>query len=114
MADTNRFSSFDRRDFARRILGGAVAAPLATAAVANDARAADPSTKVAAPEPQQEEDLYLALVNRLDADRLRPEHLKQIRNELAGHLARSKRLSAFPLTNADEPAPVYSAYRAED
>lgn len=107
----------DRRDFARRIVGGAIAGPLAAAAATNDARAAEnagPNTNVNAPEPQPEEDLYLALINRLDADRLQLEHLNEIRKEIAGHLARSQRLSAFPLTNSDEPAPVYAAFRAEN
>ncbi|HEX5445104.1 MAG TPA: hypothetical protein VFW87_14795 [Pirellulales bacterium] len=116
MSDIDSSSPLNRRGFARQMIGGAIAAPLAASAAIGDARAAgtaDKRSKVAGPDPQREEDLYLALVSRLDADRLQPEHLQEIRKEIGAHLARSKRLSDFPLMNADEPAPVYSAYRAE-
>lgn len=108
---------FDRRHFAKRLSTGAVAASLASSAIIIDARAAQPAAKtddsktVGPPTP---EDLYLALVRQLDPEHLRPEHLAGIRGDIASYLARSKRLSSFPLTNADEPAPVYSAWRAED
>ena len=107
----------DRRDFAKRLSTGAVAASLARSAILIDAHAAEPAAKTddsKNPGPPTPEDLYLALVRQIDPEHLRPEHLAGIRGDIASYLARSKRLSSFPLTNADEPAPVYSAWRAED
>lgn len=39
--------------------------------------------------------------------------LEEIRSDIRGHLARSKVLSAFPLTNADEPGFLFSAWRQD-
>lgn len=116
MANSTNTESLDRRSFAKRIVGGAVAAPLAVPAITEDVDAAEskqPSASNSAPPPPRAEDLYLALVEQLDPERLQPEHLKKIRDDIAAQLARSKRLSCFPLTNADEPAPVFAAWRAE-
>ena len=60
-----------------------------------------------------ESELLLDLVRRVDADRLQREHLDQLRGDLELNLQRSKVLSAFALTNADEPAPVFAAWRSE-
>ncbi|HJT36308.1 MAG TPA: hypothetical protein VJ783_30075 [Pirellulales bacterium] len=116
MPDATTTESLDRRSFTKRIVGGAVAAPIAASAITDNLDAAEPVQQPAsnsAPPPQREEDLYLALVKQLDPNRLQPEHLKKIRDDIVAQLARSKRLSGFPLTNADEPAPVFSAWRAE-
>lgn len=58
-------------------------------------------------------DLLLALVEQLDGQRLDDEHLAQLRLDMEANLRRSALLSQFPLTNADEPAPVFHAWRAE-
>ena len=116
MHNPTNAESLNRRNFAVRFAGSAVAASLAASAMPADAKAAEPveeAKKTPVAEPPREEELYLALVSRLDAEHLGPEHLERIRSDIAGCLARSKRLSRFPLTNADEPAPVYSAWRAE-
>lgn len=88
---------------------------LAVSAITDHMNAAEPEQQLSSnssPPPQSEEDLYLALVKQLDPQRLQPEHLKKIRDDIAAQLVRSKRLSNFPLTNADEPAPVFAAWRA--
>lgn len=116
MGETPNTDSIDRRSFAKRIVGGAVVAPIAASAITDPVNAAEPEQQPASnstPPPQREEDLYLALVKQLDPNRLQPEHLKKIRDDIAAQLVRSKRLSNFPLANADEPAPVFSAWRAE-
>lgn len=69
-----------------------------------------------APEPVKPKpaDLLLDLVRHLYPDRLEPNHLAVILGELQRQLARSQVLSSFPLTNADEPASVFAAYRGPE
>lgn len=112
-------SEIDRRRF-HRALGVLSAAGLA-GGLADSAVAAEPDARSAAPEAAEsaastklgEVELYLAMIARLDAERLTAEHLAALRDEVAGNLSASRTLSAFPLTNADEPAPVFAAWRAE-
>jgi hypothetical protein len=59
-------------------------------------------------------ELLLDLVRQQYPERLEPAHLATIQGELQRQLARSQVLSSFPLTNADEPAPVFAAYRGPD
>jgi hypothetical protein len=115
-----------RRVFARRFATGCIAAgPLASAAkeVLSEPAPATPSTK--APEDAvavskaidakevEPEDLILELVKREYPKNLNEQHLTHIRREIEQQQARSRVLSAFPLTNADEPAPVFRAYRKD-
>ena len=113
--------SVNRREFAKRVALGAGAIPLA--GCLNEKAAAEPETsdkkkpsekkdapkKVAPPSPA---DLLLDVVNqqyphaKLDAETLRHVHA-----EIRQNLRTSKILSEFPLTNADEPAFVFAAYR---
>ena len=63
------------------------------------------------PEPAE---LLLELVKRQFPDaRLDAEVLEEIRDDLERQLRRSAVLSKFPLTNADEPAFEFVAYRAD-
>jgi hypothetical protein len=100
--------AIDRRSFAARVTGAA-AALTGTLAVADEPKTAQTSdlTAVASTE------LLLELIKRIDPERLQREHLDLLRDDLAANLQRSARLSAFPLTNADEPAPVFAAWRSE-
>lgn len=63
------------------------------------------------PLPDRVDALVLELVKFHYPQRLEAEHLKAIRGEIQRQLARSQVLSAFPLKNSDEPAPVFAAYR---
>lgn len=110
----------DRRRFHRAL--GALGAVGWAAGLADSAVAAEPeisSTAAQAAEASADSaklgdvELYLALISRFDPDRLTAEHLAALRDEVAANLSASRRLSAFPLTNADEPAPVFAAWRAE-
>lgn len=105
----------NRRTFAGMLAAG-TAAPLA-------ALAAEPQAKPAAQKPadaaekqdQSEgparEDLILEMVKATYPDRLQPEHLEAIKQEIVGNLARSHVLSLYPLTNGDAPTSVFRAYR---
>lgn len=88
-------------------LTGAAATGAATAA---DEKAASSAADLAASSP---EDMLLALVKQLDPQRLDEEHLALLRADVDLNLRRSALLSRFPLTNADEPAPVFRAWREE-
>lgn len=100
--------AIDRRDFAAFVTGAAAALGGAWAA-ADEPKTAETSdlSVVASTE------LLLELIKRIDPERLKSEHLDSLREDLAANLERSARLSAFALTNADEPAPVFAAWRSE-
>jgi hypothetical protein len=99
----------DRRHFALHLTGAATALTGALAAAEDDPKTATPPD-LAAVSPTE---LLLELIKRVDPERLTNEHFELLRADLAVNLQRSARLSAFPLTNADEPAPVFSAWRSE-
>ena len=119
-----------RREFGRRLAGG-VACALPLAAVGCEGEAAwgqpvdeprglervppagtdgPPSPAALAPEEH-----YLALVQQLYPDeRLGESELQEVRRQIAAMLARSRALTSFPLTNGDEPATTFGAYRGTD
>ncbi|HWB08115.1 MAG TPA: hypothetical protein VG826_02635 [Pirellulales bacterium] len=100
--------AIDRRNFAARLTGAAAALGGAYAVADEPKKAEAPDlTAVASTE------LLLELIKRVDPERLKAEHLDLLRADLLANLQRSARLSAFPLTNADEPAPVFAAWRSE-
>lgn len=122
----------DRRSFGRRLAGTAittaVTAGLATSAVPR--AAADdklPAPAAAAgdaklpEEPKADEalvdqpptELLLALLQQKYPYPLTEEQADAIRSQLAWYWQRSAVLSSFPLTNADEPAPIFAAYRGK-
>lgn len=98
-----------RRTFVGHLAAGVTA--LGGAAAEADEKPADKAADLSAAKPAE---LWLALVKQLDSERLTDEHLEQIRADVELNLLRSSVLSRFTLTNADEPAPVFRAWRAED
>ncbi len=95
----------DRRAFARQLAATSLAAaPLALGAL--PARADEtPKTPAA---------LTLELIRRLYPHDFDDAQLAEIRRQIEEDQARSKVLSEFALSNADEPAPIFAAWRAED
>lgn len=110
----------DRRRF-HRVLGAmsaaGLAAGLADPSLAAESNVSSPTAKPAEPAPDSaklsEVELYLALIASFDPEHLTAAHLAALRDEVAANLSASRTLSNFPLTNADEPAPVFAAWRAE-
>lgn len=102
--------SVPRRTFIARAASGVAVSAGGAGVVAAEEKTAASTTDLAASRPA---DLLLALVKQLDRQRLDDEHLAQLRLDLESNLRRSALLSHFPLTNADEPAPVFRAWRAE-
>ncbi len=99
----------NRRSFGKRLAIGAVAAaPFVNQAQADDK---DGEKKPPAETPKSTASLTLELLVRrypqgLDAE----DRLQGILRALARQEHTSRELSDFPLTNADEPAFVFSAY----
>ena len=109
--------SVNRRDFARTI----AAATAATAATSLEPASADdkpkkPSKPKAPPEPPPPAALLLETIRQRYPDKQLDDQevLQGIYSELRGDLARSRRLSSFPLKNSDEPGFIFSAFRDSD
>jgi hypothetical protein len=100
-----------RREFAGRIATGA-AIPLIASGGAGEAAAQRQSPEQKKPTSPVERTLELIRQQYPDA-RLDDAGIAEIREELEAQVARSVRLSAFPLTNADEPGFAFQAYRRE-
>lgn len=113
-----------RRVFARRLATGCFAAgPLASAAKEAMGEPPPPASTAKAPKETvaaskradlkevDPDELILELVKREYPKNLNDDHLAHIRSEIQQQQARSRILSAFPLTNADEPAPIFRAWR---
>jgi len=102
-------SVVNRRAFAKQLAAGSLAAaPLAIAVsetIANEPRPAD---KAVAPA-----ELALRLIQQLYPHALDDAQRDEIQKQIADDQRRSKILSGFPLTNADEPAPTFAAWRGE-
>lgn len=109
--------SVNRRDFARTI----AAATAATAATSLEPASADdkpkkPSKPKAPPEPPPPAALLLETIRQRYPDKQLDDQevLQGIYSELRGDLARSRRLSGFPLKNSDEPGFIFSAFPNSD
>ncbi|MGE5192944.1 MAG: hypothetical protein ACM3U2_10610, partial [Deltaproteobacteria bacterium] len=101
----------NRREFAGRIAAGA-AVPLIAGGATGEA--AQPAQKPDESKPPSPVERMLALIRQQYPDpRLDDSGIAEIREELEAQVARSARLSAYPLTNADEPGFVFRAYRQE-
>jgi len=101
----------NRREFAGRV-AAATAAPLVTAAAGDAIEASQKPADAKASAPVER---MLELIRQQYPDpRLDDAAFAEIREELESQIARSARLSAFPLTNADEPGFVFRAYRGEE
>lgn len=113
--------TFTRRDFARLLAAAGVAVPLFPVQAEDQKPVADkPKTdqvpeekpEPAEPKPVPVERLLMLVVARLyPHENLTPEILENIYQDIQGDLRRSRALSSFPLTNADEPAFHFAAYR---
>jgi len=120
-ADAHEPLDCDRRKFAQQMAWGAVLAGAAmTSRVGTSMAAAQEAAVPAANEPApaappqrplSELDLWLALAQQLTPGRLEEAQIAEIRQQFQSQLARSRTLSAFPLTNSDEPCTVFRAYR---
>lgn len=92
-----------RRDFVRGLALGGTAA-ITSPALAN-AHADD------APPARTEVDARMDLILARYGGFLDDDARKTIRNEVQSIVRRGEALRKFPLTNADEPSPVFSPYR---
>ena len=129
MSSPNRI---DRRQFAAQLAVGASAltaatAPLAAASAAEDKPVVEknpkddkpaekkPDDAAAPPElPSAEIVLLTYLTRRHPSDHYDEAAIQGIFRDIRGDVARGKQLSEFPLTNADEPAFVFAAYRQNE
>ena len=60
-----------------------------------------------------EVEAMLALVRERYGDRLAPDELQAVRTAVEGLVQAARALRAVRLTNADEPAQLFAAYRAD-
>jgi len=103
--------SLNRREFAGRLAAGAAVPFIAAGVGVASAEAAQKSDDSKA--PSQVERMLDLIRQQYPDPRLDEAGIAEIREELEAQRARSARLSAFPLTNADEPGFVFRAFRAE-
>ena len=104
----------DRRTFAKQIAAGSlVAGPLALAAPLAADEPQKPEAPPAAEQPAPPAELVQQLLAQLYPYPLDEAQRTELVKQIAEDLARSKTLSGFPLANADEPAPVFAAWRSE-
>ena len=102
--------NLNRREFAGRLAARAAAPLVAVSAFDQAVQAAQKTDDAKSPSPVEG---MLDLIRQQYPDlRLDEAGIAEIREELESQVARSKRLSAFPLTNADEPGFVFRAYPA--
>ena len=121
----------DRRHFAAQFAVGASAltaamTPLAVTSAAEDKPVAEknekgdkpaetkPDEAAVPPElPSAEVLLLTYLTRRHPSDHFNEATLPGIYRDIRGDVARGRQLSEYPLTNADEPAFVFAAFRRE-
>ena len=103
--------NLNRREFTGRFAAG-IAIPLVAAAATDNAAEAVQKTSDAKP-PSPVERMLDLIREQYPDPRLDEAAIAEIREELESQVARSKRLSAFPLSNADEPGILFRAYRGE-
>lgn len=101
----------NRRAFARRIAAGA-AAPLIAAGAGCDAAAQAQKPDETKP-PSLVEKMLELIRQQYPDQRLDAPAIAEIREALESQIAKSTRLSSFPLSNADEPGFQFKAYRKE-
>lgn len=107
----------NRREFGKVLGVGALGLPLVGDADSLITEAAEPTDRQPAKpteKPMSDADLLLELIRRDYADeRLTGPVLSEIRGRLSANRRRSRRLSRFPLTNADEPGFVFTSFRGK-
>lgn len=97
-----------RREFAGLVAAGSVIS------AATDARSAEDTAKQTAKTAASPVELLVDLVrDKYPDDRLDDAAVEEIRSDFRHFVARSKLLSGFPLTNADEPGFAFAAWRAD-
>ena len=97
----------NRRTFAKQLAAGSLAAgPLAIGVPLAADEPAQPQTPPA--------ELVLKLLAQFYPHPLDEAQQAEVLRQIAEDQARSKILSSFPLTNADEPASVFAAWRSEE
>ena len=118
-------SPLNRRQFGKRAAATSAAGSLsliATSLLAPPPDAvktamADEPPAIAEPIPPQDvplEYLLLEVVRQLYPDRkLSHQRLREVAADIAQELRRAKTIRAVPLTNANEPAAMFAAYRSE-
>jgi hypothetical protein len=120
----------DRRQFAAQLTLGAggltaLMIPLAAVRAAEDQPKASQNEKgdqpaekqvdhVVPEAPPAEVLLLTYLTRRHPSDHYEEAAIQGIFRDIRGDVARGKQLSDFPLTNADEPAFVFAAYRKNE
>lgn len=106
--------AFDRRRFGKQVIAASLAAtPLAAGlgtVQADDAKSLQEPEAANAKSPAE---LTLELIRRLYPYDFDESQLADIRRDIEEDQTRSKILSSFALANADEPAPIFAAWRAE-
>lgn len=104
----------DRRTFARRLAATSLAAsPLALGAAPVGAGDAESPKQDSSDNAKSPAELTLQLLRQLYPHEFIETQLAELRRQIEEDQARSKVLSSFALTNADEPAPIFGAWRAE-
>jgi hypothetical protein len=100
----------NRREFAKAAAAGAV--PVIAALTAGAAEAQEQQTEPSKP-PSPAERLLELVQQQYPDKRLDAAGLAEVREDVDALLARSARLSAFPLTNGDEPGFLVRAFRKD-
>lgn len=101
--------ALNRREFTARSLWGAVLVGAGSTAAAQAPANRDPQALADAVAGAQ-----LGLIEQLYPEHLTDELRATLRQKLARQALRSRLLSAYRLTNADEPATMFAAYRAAE
>jgi hypothetical protein len=115
-------SELNRRQFGKRAAVTTAAGSLSllgTAIVAEgNAAVGDPPPAIAEPIPPQPipvDLLLLEVLRQMHPDRKLTHHdLREIRRDIAHELRRAEAIRAVPLSNANEPAAMFAAYRGEE
>lgn len=113
-----------RRAFAQALALASLSAPALLAQEPPKAeKQPDKPTTPPKPEPDKPEvveaprsaaDILLELVERSEQRKLEPQQRAAIHRDLERQVVRSRILSRFPLTNADEPGVHFAAFRAAE
>ena len=114
-------NEFNRRQFGKHAASALGAASLlgvaGSAADPTPEENGDPPPAIAEPIPPQPipiELLLLEVVRQRHLDRKLNHHfLDEIRRDIKSELRRARAIREVPLTNADEPAGMFAAYRNE-
>lgn len=101
----------NRREFTRRLAMGAVAAGTPFAASAAEDRS-ETKPQVTPPPPDEVLLTLQTIAARFPDERLTEPVLAAIGGDVQYNLLLSAQLSRFPLKTADEPAPIFAAWRA--